>query len=74
MSAGTQVRRTVAHKHLGARFHSQSVTLSYDNGVSEYGTRLSAPRWVVGAWDYWSHRTLAEAKAHFRSIGAPRAA
>lgn len=26
--------------------------------------------WVVSSYDHWAHRTLADAKAHYRRIGA----
>lgn len=34
-----------------------------------YAPGSSAP-WTVVAWDRWAHRTLAEARAHYRRIGA----
>jgi len=54
----THPRQIARKEYANGRFGTQSASLSYDSG-----------RWVVHAFDVWAYRTLAAAKAHYRSIG-----
>lgn len=58
--ADAPVRLIARKEYRNGRWGMQSASLSWD------AVNL---RWIVWAWDCWAHRSLSEAKAHYRSIG-----
>lgn len=56
-------RRVMAQKsYQNGNWGRQTAALIY--------TGTAGAPWAVHAWDNWAHRTLGEAKAHYRRIGA----